>query len=150
MKVFLLCGVPGSGKTWVMDRLEGYGYQLLRNDDYFGPMRDLLVDDVHRAALGGREPVLVDCPFAEREFRAKLVDLEIDVEPIFIVEPPDVVAARYQQRQGKPASKATITRATTILNRADEWQARRGTSKEILELLIGERALFPGRTEAAP
>ncbi len=51
------------------------------------------------------------------------------------MEDPAVVQERYLKREGKPLYKAGITRATTIKDRATEWNATNGTSNEILEFL---------------
>lgn len=128
--VILLCGVPASGKTWVMKRLKDK-FTLVQNDDYIAHGKNYLAEVVEQAARGTL-PVVVDCPFGEREFKAALEFRGLEVYPFFIVEKPDVIAQRYQVREGKPASKATLTRAGTIGERADEWGVPRGTSEEIL------------------
>ncbi len=130
--VILLCGVPGSGKTWVMNQLPNY--ECVHNDDYIGGSRSKMVRDVWEAARKDRT-VIVDCPFAERELRQDLESMGLRVKPVFIVEEPDVVKERYEAREGKQVSKATLTRADTIVDRADEWMAIMGTSAEILHYL---------------
>jgi predicted kinase len=130
-KVIMLCGVPGSGKTWVIRQL-GDKFHHVSHDDI--PTREKLVRHCYAAAAGPR-PVIVDCPFAERLLRDELEAAGLHVVPVFIVEPPHVVAARYLKREGKPATKATITRAETIKDRAAEWGAQWGTSAEILDYL---------------
>ncbi len=139
--VILLCGVPGSGKTWVMRQLPER-FCTIHNDDYIGHAREHLAAVVDEAAKGSR-PVVVDCPFAERGFRDALEALGLEVYPFFIVEPPEVVAQRYEAREGKPASAATLTRARTIADRAREWGAPMATADEtlrhLLELVITQR-----------
>ena len=131
--VLLLCGVPGSGKTWVMSQL-GDKYAIVHNDDYIGYGHEHRASVVSLCADGDR-PVLVDCPFGERPFREALENCGLEVYPFFIVEEPHVVAERYEAREGEPVSKATLTRAETIIERAAEWNVPRGTSQEILEHL---------------
>ncbi len=131
--VILLCGVPASGKTWVMKRLKDK-FALVQNDDYIAHGKNYLADVAAHAALG-KLPVLLDCPFGERELKAQLELRGLEVYPFFIIEKPEVIAQRYQLREGKPASKATLTRAESIANRAQEWGVPRGTSDEILEHL---------------
>jgi uridine kinase len=139
--VILLCGVPASGKTWVMKRLKDK-FTLVTNDDYIAHGKNYLADVVEHAARSDK-PVVVDCPFGEREFKSVLESRGLEVYPFFIVETPDVVAQRYQVREGKPASKSTLTRAASIADRALEWNAPRGTSEEILahlrELVVTPR-----------
>lgn len=131
--IILLCGVPGSGKTWVLQRL-AKKFATVQNDEYIAHTRAHLAGVVAHVAAGDR-PVLVDCPFGEREFKAMLEGHGLEVYPFFVVEPVDVVAQRYMTREGKPASQATLTRATTIADRAREWGAPAGTADEILEHL---------------
>lgn len=80
-------------------------------------------------------PVLADCPFAERKLRDELGRMNIRVIPFFIVEEPRVIASRYQDREGKPIARQHLTRAMSIQDRADEWEAPSGTSEEILKIL---------------
>jgi hypothetical protein len=75
-------------------------------------------------------------PFAERKLREDLEHAGIKVVPVFVIEPPEVVAKRYYTREGKPLHKAAITRATSIRDRAGEWSAFGGTSDEVLEHLL--------------
>ena len=132
-KVILLCGVPGSGKTWVMKQLGTKFFQVHHDANL-----DFTKQDLAQACLMGSrgdKPVIIDCPFAERELRAKMEALGLTVEPVFIIESAPVVAERYRKREGKGASQATLTRSTTIWGRAQEWNAHFGTSSEILEYL---------------
>ncbi len=133
--VILLCGVPGSGKTWVLDRLHDDKFTIVRNDDYIGHAPGHLAGVVAVCAKG-QKPVIVDCPFGERLVKDALEARGLEVYPFVIVEDPDVVAERYEAREGKPASKTTLARAYSISARADEWNAPRGTSSEILEHLL--------------
>lgn len=134
-KVTLLCGVPGSGKTWVMSHL-GQLYEQIHNDDYIGSPRSTMTRAVWEAARKDR-PVIIDCPFAERELREDLNSMGLQVTPVFIVEDAETVQERYEARENRPISKANLTRAETIVNRAREWGSVMGTSDEILKLLRG-------------
>jgi gluconate kinase len=84
-----------------------------------------------------QKPVLTECPHGERPLREALEAHGIKVIPVFVVEPPQVVAMRYMKREGKPLPKAALTRASTIVNRAVEWGAFKGSSGEVLEYLRG-------------
>jgi predicted kinase len=129
--VILLCGVPASGKTWVIERLH-HKYHHIMHD--MNSRQYLLKKAVE--ASEREKPVIIDCPFDERALRAQLEDLGLTVQPVFIVETPEVIAQRYQKRNGKPAPKNVITRAETIMNKVEEWQAHYGTSDEILKYLM--------------
>lgn len=123
--LFLLCGVPGSGKTWVIGQVK---------DKYTHISHDIFTRAqlVFLARTSDKWPIIIDCPFAEREFRDQLLDASLNVIPIFIVEEPDIVRARYESREKKPVAANVLTRALTIQNRAIEWNAKYGTSSEIL------------------
>ncbi len=133
-KVYLLCGVPGSGKTWVMKQLEDK-FTCIHNDDYLGQYKSMQYRAINDAARKGK-PVLADCPFAERPMRDELIHRGLEVVPIFIVEPPHVIQQRYEQREGKPVAQATMTRALSIKDRAVEWGAPFGSSFNVLKHLL--------------
>lgn len=86
-------------------------------------------------ALAGPKPVLLDVPFKERELRAELEALGAVVHPFFVVAPVEVVKERYAARGHGELPKASVTRATSIINRANEWAASYGSSAHILSLL---------------
>lgn len=130
-KVYLVCGVPGAGKSWVCEQLEDE-FTYLRNDDYIG---ENFVEAIHTMSELSPKPVLADCPFGERDLRDKLFAEMVKVIPVFIVEKPEVVAARYKSREKKSCPQNVLTRATSIGSRAAEWKAFRGTSEEVLEHL---------------
>lgn len=130
-KVILLCGVPGSGKTWVAKQLEDK-YNYVPNDEFidanhFGHIVD--------ACRNSQKPVLADCPFAERALRDRLEAKGIAVTPVFIVERAQVVKKRYEAREKKPFPKQFLTRAINIEDRVHEWHCFGGTSDEVLKHL---------------
>jgi gluconate kinase len=131
-KVYLLCGVPGSGKSWVSEQLQ-QEYTYIRNDDFIGNPKTFIAA-IFNAAKSSQKPILCDCPFAERKLRDELVDRDLRVIPIFIVEHPQVVRRRYESR-GKPVYPGLLTRALSIQDRAIEWNAFWGTAEEVLKKL---------------
>lgn len=131
--VYLICGVPGSGKTWVCSQLtEKYTY--VANDDHIGGDH---LKEIYRAARSSEKPILADCPFGERLIRDNLINRGLDVTPVFIVEDPQVIKRRYEKRDGVPIPTNHISRAMNIGARADQWRSKKGTSEEILEYLRG-------------
>lgn len=128
-KVYLVCGVPGSGKSWVCTQLTDK-FDYLPHDDFTD-----FAGALATVAKISQKPILADCPFAERLLREKLEGRSIPVIPIFIIEEPGVVARRYQKREGRSVSKSTLTRAVTIRNRANEWNAFQGNAQEVLDYL---------------
>lgn len=128
--VFLVCGVQGSGKTWVLTQLADH-FTVVANDDYIG--KDYVAAIVAATTKG--QPVLADCPFGERSLRAALEAAGVTVRPYFIVEPTEVVAARYLARTGQPLPHQAQLRTRSIKDRAIEWAAPHGTAEDVLELL---------------
>lgn len=131
--VYLLCGVPGSGKTWVAKQLTDK-FNYIENDDFIASDWLIPIKNADKS-----KPVLLTTPFAERLRREVLEKEGYEVRPIFIVESPAIVAQRYAQREGHPATQSTLTRAKTILERAKEWNAPYGTSFEVWEMLKKEK-----------
>lgn len=131
-RVFLLCGVPGSGKSWIAERVE-HRFTYVPHDEF--TTQELPVA-VWKQARTSDKPILVDCPFAERTLREELIALDLKVTPVFIVEHQDVIRRRYEDREKRTIPKGHITRALSIQARAEEWNAVWGTSQEILKHLM--------------
>lgn len=137
--IHMVCGVPGSGKSWVCEQLTQQ-FTYVKHDDHIrkGPLAtsatNALVSAVIAAATKGK-PVLVDCPFAERELRSKLEAVGLTVVPYFIIEPTEIVKSRYERREGRPLPQPSVTRSVTIQERAHEWRAIWGSSEVILARL---------------
>jgi dephospho-CoA kinase len=129
-KIYLVCGVPGSGKTWVCNQLKDK-FDYINHDNYKKNYALILKS----AASYSKKPILADCPFAERALRDELVKSGYKVIPVFIIEDPSVSKQRYETRDKKPYPQSFLTRAKTIENRAKEWDAFAGTSKQVLEHL---------------
>lgn len=131
-KVYMICGVPGAGKSWVCKRASSR-YDYIAHDDYIGDegaYLDMLSTERDR-------PVITECPFGERLLREKLEFLGAQVIPLFVIEDPETVKTRYFKRKATMPSKNVLTRAVTIKTRAKEWEAFSGTSSQVLEFLRG-------------
>lgn len=144
LTVYMVCGVPGSGKTWVCDQLT-HKFNYVKHDDFIikGPNsldkhKDVVASVIAHATKD--KPVLLDCPFAERELKQKIESVGFRVKPFFIVEPVAVVQARYWEREKRDLPQASVTRAVTIRTRAEEWQAPYGPAALILDYLQREIA----------
>lgn len=133
-KIFLLCGVPGSGKTWVAMQLI-HKFHYFENDDFIG--RGDYGSELIKASRHSERPILATCPFAERELRDRLENSDIKVIPVFIVENAQLIKKRYEARDLKPIPSQHITRAINIKKRAEDWGAFNGTSEEVLKHLEG-------------
>lgn len=151
--VYLVCGVSGSGKSWAC-RQAAHKFSYVPHDrcwthpnakpdagddPKWGPLgsKNIHVDVVTEVAKSAKKPVLTECPFAERQIKEQLEAKGLKVIPVFVIEEPEVVANRYQRREGKPLPKAAFTRAASIIDRAREWRGFYGTSTEVLEHLRG-------------
>jgi len=128
--VYLICGVPGSGKTWVCNQLTNK-FNYIPHDDHLKDHEFVISKEVFNSP----KPIITESPFAERVCREKLESIGIKVIPYFVIEEPNIVKSRYEKRENKPVSQNVLTRAVTIKNRALEWNAPFGTSTEILNLL---------------
>lgn len=130
--VYLICGVSGSGKTWICNQLKDK-FTYVAHDEHFND-HELFV---WKSSKDTDKPILTECPFAERILKEKLEGYGLKVIPYFVIEHPRVCEKRYMDREGKPIQKAAYTRAATIINRAIEWKAPNGTSEEVLKMLQG-------------
>lgn len=129
--VYLICGVPGSGKTWVCEQLKDK-FTYVPHDMFLKTLSSAVVG---AAKLSTVKAVLTECPFGERLLREELEAVGCHVIPYFIVEKPEVIKARYEKRENRPLPKANHTRAASIIDRALEWKAPWGTSEQILTKL---------------
>lgn len=129
--VYMVCGVPGSGKTWVCEQLKSK-FTYLPNDRFIG--KDYAVH-IREEAKVSQRPILIDCPFGERVLKERLLNYGIKVIPYFIVEGAHVIRYRYEKREGKLIPSQHLTRSVTIKDRALEWGAIHGTSDFILKTL---------------
>ena len=132
--VYLICGVPGAGKTWVCERL-GDKFSYIPHDDYLESESSFFTA-LAESSIASDKPVITECPFKERMTKQILEEkYGLNVIPMFVVDDPETIARRYTSREGKPFSQANLTKATTILSRAIEWGAFQGTSEQVLNHL---------------
>ncbi len=127
--VYLICGVSGAGKTWLCRKLQNK-FTYVPHDEHYQDQTWVVLE-----AAKGDKPVITECPFAERILKNDMEQVGLTVTPFFVVTPPDIVTAQYFAREGKQLPKGAYTRATTILNRAIEWEAFHGSSQEVFEKL---------------
>lgn len=128
--VYLVCGVSGSGKTWVCEQLTEL-YNWVPQANHFNNHVKVLVN----TARTSDKPVLTECPFAESFVRDSLENAGVTVYPYFVIEETKVVQERYLAREGKPLPKNAETRNTSIKERARDWKAPYGPSSSIRDIL---------------
>ena len=138
--IYLLCGVSGSGKSWVCQQLKSK-FTYVAHDQFFVGERIHHAQGQRKyiasliAAAAGDKPVITECPFAERQLKEQLERAGLKVIPYFVIEPTDVVRTRFRAREGQEPSQNVLTRSVTIRKRAEEWKAPSGTSTAIRDML---------------
>lgn len=133
--VYLLVGSPGSGKTWVMGQLKSQ-FEIVEHDDFKTTPQayaKILTERAHESS----KPILGNTPFGLSEIILVLATSGIKCTPVFILEPPHVLATRYMARERKQIPQGHLTRQNTYKERAEELGAFSGTSDEVLSHLKG-------------
>lgn len=107
-------------------------FHVVEHDKYIGQNYiDVLSDFANKE----HKPILAEAPFSISKTKDPLEHLGYKVIPIFIIEPEPVLRDRYFAREKKTIPQGHVTRMKTYAERAKEWNAFRGTSKEVLEHL---------------
>ena len=131
--IYLVVGVPGSGKSYVCEQLK-HLFTYVHHDGYIylkGP-KGAYLKAIREAAKDSIRPLLIEAPFSVRETMEPLVEEGYNVIPLFIIEHPQTVADRYWKREKKTIPKGHLTRMETYRERALLWGAFSGTSDEVL------------------
>lgn len=130
-QVHLICGVPGSGKTWVAKQLKQYNYKP--HDSY--PVNEYHKHIIDAANSPDNKPVLAEAPFRISVLIDLLKSQGIPVKTYYISEPEQTIRNRYETRDGKSYPK----QHTTNLKKYDarDWDER-GTSEQVLDILNKE------------
>ncbi len=129
-RIYLLIGSPGVGKTWITNQLKRR-YTILEHDDYKNNYVDAIVEAVNTSD----KQIIANTPFGVSELTKALTDEGIKVVPVYVIEPENVLKARYKAREGRDIPQGHLTRQKTYKQRADATKAIQGTAKEILEYL---------------
>lgn len=131
--IYILVGVPGSGKTWVTDQLKD-DYVVVEQDDYIGLDYAKSLLHVWRDTPDGKD-IIANTPFGLSKLMEDLEDYK--VEAVFIIENQVVLSKRYSDRTSKTIPKGHITRQDTYRQRARDLNAYSGTSEQVLQYLKG-------------
>lgn len=137
--VYLICGVPAVGKSWIAEHPEIRDkFEYVHHDLFIGMSGDAYV----RAILEKRNaprPILAEAPFSVSQIKEPLEKAGLKVTPVVVVEKPEELQKRWDKRGNvAPATrKGHLTRQNTYAERAREWGAFRGTSSEVFEYLRG-------------
>jgi broad-specificity NMP kinase len=134
-KIYLLAGVPASGKTWICEQLKD-SFDHIAHDDYIGKDHDArYVAAIKRMRDLATKPILIETPFSVSSLLDPLRMDQCDVEVIFLITDETELTQRYFERNQMPYPKGNITRQNTYRERAHEWNCFSGTSSEVLEYL---------------
>lgn len=134
--VYVLVGVPGCGKTWLLDQLPTDRFTIIRNDDYIGHWADYM--DAIFAAADGDRPVVCEATFSVSAITGKLSLRSITYQEIYIIESREMLRYRWSMRGTDMAIQmGHLTRQRTYLGRAEMQGAPHGTSDEMLETFRG-------------
>jgi uridine kinase len=132
--IYLVVGVPGSGKTWVCEQLKEK-FDYLKHDDYISAGQKAYVHAAGRLADFSEKPVLIETPFSVSQIYEPLMRQGYRVIPVFIIETDEVVSKRYKDREGKDIIPGHLSRVRTYIDRAREMKCFSGTSSEVLSHL---------------
>lgn len=133
-KAILLVGVPCSGKSTAQHQVRAH-YFVVDKDTFIG-REDEYPAAVARAAAVSSRPVVANSPFGYSDLVVALEAHGLDVELIFIIEPDDVLARRYEEREGRAIPPRHLSLQKTYAKRAREHGAFFGTSAEVIEHLL--------------
>lgn len=135
--IWLLCGVPGSGKSWVCRQLT-QRFNYIPHDEHITPgQRGVSPIEKHKFALiyaakEGMKPVIGECPFMMSVMIEELRKLGATVHPVFVLEPAHVIKERYEKRENKPIPQQHLTRVNSIAGDARKYGEYSGSSGDVL------------------
>lgn len=135
-EIYMVVGVPGSGKSWVCEQMQDK-FTYVHHDGYIGHIKqpEKYVEAIVEKAAKSSKPMLTEAPFSVSKLKEPLEAQGFKVETVFIIEDDDVVATRYQQREGKEIPLGHITRMKTYKARAEESGSFYGGSEDVLKYL---------------
>lgn len=132
--VHLIIGVPGSGKTWVCEQLDGKGFHYVAHDNY---IKGNYIGALHDAARFQTCPILAEAPFSITAIKEPLERFGIWVNPVFVLTPENELHRRWHERGNveEKTKNGHISRQHTYRQRALEYRAFSGTADEVLKYL---------------
>lgn len=142
-KVYLLVGVPGSGKSWVAAQVK-HLCLYLEHDAYIDnedPEGDY-IKDIIELVPHAKKPVLLETPFSVSFYTEKLVKAGIPVKLLYICPDRHTLETQYRDRAdrlGKPVrdiNKGHLTRNRTFIDRALASGDIVGDSEAVLKILL--------------
>lgn len=129
-RVYLIVGVPCAGKSWVCEQVQDK-IKYVHHDLYTGMGGRPYVEAILKA-LVETDAVLAEAPFSLSNIVGPLLGAGVEVWPLFIIEPVEVLRARYWKRENKEIPRGHVTRQQTYAQRCEDGGFFRGTSTEVL------------------
>jgi hypothetical protein len=123
-----LCGVPGSGKTWIATKLRDK-FMYIPHDEY--PVGSYY-EAIGIAATMSSRPILAEAPFRISILIQQPHKLGLTVITHYLRLSPNVIISRYEARDRKPFPKQHLTNLVKYNKR--DWDSS-GSPEEILEYL---------------
>ena len=123
--IYLVCGVPGSGKSWVCEQLSNKYIYV----SYDHVPKKQHIDMMYEA----KGPVIHDLPVKVSTF-IKRYSCDFNIVPVFIIESEKTIRSRLKKRGGK-FTKHIRKRMETMERRAAQYGVFVGTSDEVLRYL---------------
>lgn len=133
-KAYMVIGCPGSGKSWVCDKLKDL-FHYVHHDLYIGMAGGTYVQEILKEAKKATKPLLIEAPFSISQIKDPLEQAGLEITPVFIQEDHKTISSRYSARDKKEIPKGHLTRQETYRQRAISWKAFQGTSSQVLEHL---------------
>lgn len=134
--IYLVCGIPGSGKTFVCKQLASR-FSYVPHDEHISNQKGESPIYRHKMALlsaarNEGKPVIGECPFMISVMIEELRQAGAIVHPIFVLEPKEVIKKRYEQREGRPIPQQHLTRVDSIMGTARKYAEFSGSSQNVL------------------
>jgi hypothetical protein len=133
-KIYMVIGCPGSGKSYVCDKVKDK-FTYVHHDLYIGMAGGTYVKEIMKASEKANKPLLIEAPFSISQIKEPLEKSGYQVVPLFIQEKHHVISERYKNRENKDIPKGHLTRQETYRHKAKEWGSFTGTSDEVLNHL---------------
>jgi hypothetical protein len=130
--IYLLVGVPGSGKSWVCERAHD-DYHVVSHDDNIG---EDYTAQLMRAAESADKPILAETPFSMSRIMEPLERRGYHVRPIFVFADELLLKTIWDSRSTPPnARRGHLTRQETYKSRVHDHAAFHGDSTAVLNHL---------------
>lgn len=134
-RVYLLCGPPGCGKTWVSEQI-AEKFNFLIHEEY--PIEQYQTALLNASWIS-EKPVLGNLPFRCGVVIDFLKSKNVDTKAIYVVEPYDTVARRFIEREGRERFSGWHKKNIRHQNkRAAQRADFAGTAEEVLNYMRKE------------